>query len=101
MGNVGCLGRPWAHGAKARADDDDWAFIRASVRVAIGQQRCQLTAQRGIRSGVRGHQVHKTRCHPGNLVVNALQLRQELQGPEVAQGIAAVKCSDVQGHGVA
>ena len=98
VGNVGSLGGPRAHRAETRAHHNRGPFRRPGVRVTVGQQCGQLVSQGLVQSRLGRSQMHETGCDTGNFVAHAVQRWQELLDAEMAEGIAALECGDVQGH---
>ena len=97
--NVGRLGGPGRDGAKTWRNNDQAPATRSGVGVAVGQQGRQGLAIRVRRRSLRGHQMHKSRGNALNPVMNGRQARKELLDAKSAEGVAAIKLGDVQGHG--
>ena len=103
VGDVGGFGGPRRDGAQTRHHQPltGHLFVRVRRRhgLAVGQQLAQPRHQSLIRSLGETRQVHKTGADAGDAVVNRRQTRQPLLDFEVADGVAAVKKAQVQGHG--
>ena len=101
--DVGGLRSPGRNGAQTRhhqpLTDHVFGRVRRRHGLAVGQQLAQPRHQSLVGDLGETRQVHKTGADAGDVGVNRRQTRQPLLDFEVADGVAAVKKAQVQGHG--
>ena len=99
VGNVAGLGGPGRDGAQAGRHHNRLSGVTALERLAVVQKRGQLLRlRRGGHTRCRCP-MHVACAHRINARLNALQLRQQLARTKRAQGVAAHKQGQMQGHG--
>ncbi|MCY1543824.1 hypothetical protein D9M68_796570 [compost metagenome] len=102
--DVGGFGSPGRHRAQARHHQQgrrSGGFklaVRLGSGLAVGQQFAHACHQGRVGLAVEGGQMHEAGREAGDLVGEGCQSGQELLDFEVADGIAAIKSAQVQGH---
>ena len=104
--DVGGFGGPGRDGAQARHHPQRCCTsfhrrrVRRHCRLAVGQQLAQTLQRLGIGYGVEAGQVHEMGGKAGDFFLGEVcQTGQQLRDFEIAERVAAVEKTQVQGHG--